>query len=198
MKERAATDGIAPELGYEQNGSGGHEEDSSEVAMLASMWKPKDDADGNRKEAEGDVGLYGMNRNEERRSAPTLGEWIGVGDGPRNMRACAVTGTGEECSQLFEGEAKSRGCGENVGRGPQRKVLPKGVGRCNGECDEGSDGGDERMVNHGEAEHPEGMIAEHRPVSDDEQEPRTDERVKSMRMQRFQILLESIWSLRAV
>ena len=101
---------------------------------------------------------------------------IGVGDGPRNMRACAVAGAGEQRTELFEGETKSRRCGENVGGGTKRQVLPECVERCNGQRDERSDGGKQRVMNHRETEHPERMMAQHCPVGDNEQETRTDER----------------------
>ncbi len=70
------------------------------------------------------VGLHWMNGNVEGRSAPSLSEWIGVGDGPRNLRACAIAGTSEQLPQLFKSEAKRRGCGENVGGGTKWKMLP--------------------------------------------------------------------------
>ena len=67
-----------------------------------------------------------MNGNIQGRSAPSFGEWIGVGDSPRNMRASSIAGTGEERTELFEREAKSRGCGKSVGSDAKRQVLPKG------------------------------------------------------------------------
>ena len=40
----------------------------------------------------------------------------------------------------------------------------------------GSDGGKERMVNHRQAQHPERMMAQHRPVRNNEQKSRTGKR----------------------
>ena len=74
MKKRATADGIAPELGDEQNGSGSHEEDAGEVSVLAAMGQPENKANGNDEETERDVGLHRMDGNAERRSAPSLGE----------------------------------------------------------------------------------------------------------------------------
>src|SRR5580700_6139017 len=74
-EQRAATDGVAPELGDEQYGAGRHQEDAGEIAMLAAMRQPKEKANCNREKAERGVGLHRMNRNAERGIAPSRSQW---------------------------------------------------------------------------------------------------------------------------
>ena len=51
--ESTATDGIAPELGDEENYAGRHQEDAGEVPVLAPMRQPEQiETDGNREKAE--------------------------------------------------------------------------------------------------------------------------------------------------
>ena len=48
----------------------------------------------------------------------------------------------------------------------------------NGQGNEGSNRGEKRMMNHRQAKHPERMVAQHRPISNDEQQARTHQRRK--------------------
>jgi hypothetical protein len=94
-EQGSAAKGVTPELSDEENDPGCPQKEAGEVAMLAPMRQPEQNANCNCKEAECGVGLDRMNGNAERGIAPSRSERVGISDGPRDARARAVAGAGE-------------------------------------------------------------------------------------------------------
>jgi hypothetical protein len=171
----AAADGIAPEFGDEKNYSGCHEKEASEIAILAVKRQPEYESNGNCEEAERNVGLDGVNGDVQGCTAPLLGKGVGIGDGPADTGAGAEARASEQGTDLFKGEAERRRCSKSVGGNSKLQMIYTGVNDGYGKRDESADGCDQRMMNHREAKHPDGMMAQYRPVCDDQEEARTDE-----------------------
>ena len=162
----SAAERVAPKLSDEENDAGCRKKETREVAMLAAMRQPEKKTRCNREETECGISLDGMNGNPKWGIAPTCGKRVSVGDSPWNVRARAVAGTGKQSADLFECEAESERCRENISGSAKPQMVDADVDCGNSKRDDCPDGGEKRMMNHRQAKHPERMVAKHRPVCD--------------------------------
>jgi hypothetical protein len=167
---------IATEFRKKKNNAGGDEEDAGEIAVLAAMRQPENERHGKGKKAERRIGLHRMNRNIQGCAAPTLGKRIGVGDGPWYARPGAKSGSGKQSSDLLESEAESRRSGQSVCRHAHGEIMNPRVDGRNRKREDNASAGEQRMMDHCQAQHPEGMAAQHGPVCDYKQKARPNQR----------------------
>ena len=99
-----------------------------------------------------------MQRNAQRRAAPARGQWIGVRNRPAGCnsspRIKPIPRPGQQRAQLFEGQPQSQGRGQRIGRCAQRQPLPARIQKCKPHARQCSGRGQQRMVNHGQRQHP--------------------------------------------
>ena len=74
----------------------------------------------------------------------------------------AVAGAGEQRADLLKGQAEGERRGERVGSGSEGQLCRRAYTMRDGER-ESSPAGEQRMMNHGEAEHPRRMDAQRSP-----------------------------------
>ena len=140
----------------------------------------------NRKKAraekgEGRVSLDRMQRNAQRSAAPERGLNVRAGDGPMRGHSPgfdSIARAGQQRAQLLEGQPESQGRGQRVGGVPQWKPLPAAVKKRGQKRGQRREAGQQRMMNHGEPQHPGRMKAQSGPVERDEQNARGDKRGK--------------------
>ena len=84
----------------------------------------------------------------------------------------------QQCADLFEAQPQRDGRGQNVCRRAQRQMPRESIRACNSERDQSPDPGQQRMVNHRQAEHPHGMATQHGPVGGDQQQTGSEQRGK--------------------